>query len=201
MNNKLKIHLSSWIIIALILIAGLFSDNQIILYVSSFGFLALLSVIFVVSIPLLVKTWRNSFTINLLANRRWLGIYSFIFALIHVLIAVHFFFNWDIAKAAENIYRLIGSIALLILAAMAATSNNTSVAKLGRNWKRLHYLVYVALLIVVIHSFNIGAIFLKSVYTQAIVLLIIAVVIIMKVVYRKKPYTSASVEKNNEAKP
>ncbi len=94
MSNKLKIHLISISIILLIFFIGWITVNsskqQNLVYISSFGFLALLSIIFVLFIPLLVKIKRNNFTVNLLINRRWLGIYTFIFALIHVFLVYNF---------------------------------------------------------------------------------------------------------------
>ena len=45
----------------------------------------------------------------------------------------------------------VGASALLILAALAATSFVVWKRRLGKNWKRLHRLVYVAVLLVVVH--------------------------------------------------
>ena len=45
----------------------------------------------------------------------------------------------------------VGASALLILSALAATSFVVWKRRLGKNWKRLHRLVYVAVLLVVVH--------------------------------------------------
>jgi DMSO/TMAO reductase YedYZ heme-binding membrane subunit len=104
--------------------------TQGIVLVSMFGFTALLSILFVLSIPLLFKLSRGRFTSYLMTHMRWIGIYAFVFALIHVLMALGLLFAWDIGKAMENQYRFFGGVTLLILTAMAATSNDTAV----RDW-------------------------------------------------------------------
>ena len=169
MDGKTKINLAGAALVILILLVGNAASSsaqqRVFVYVSSFGFLALLTLIFVLSIPLLARLKRGDFTNSLLANRRWIGIYAFAFALIHVLLVYNFFFNWDLSEIANNpdsLFLGLGTAAFLILAAMAATSNNTAVRTLGRNWKKLHYLAYVALILVLVHSFNVGLIFMKN---------------------------------------
>ena len=136
-------------------------------------------------VPLLTKIKRNNFTVGLLVNRRWLGIYTFIFALIHVFLVYNFLFNWDFAKASENIYRNLGLISLLILALMTITSNNTSTRLLGKNWKRLHYLIYTVLILIILHSFKLGHIFMKNTIIQVIIVLLIIAIIIGRIIYHK----------------
>jgi len=46
---------------------------------------------------------------------------------------------------------LTGWIALLIFLALAVTSNNTSVRRLGKSWKALHRLVYAAAILTFLH--------------------------------------------------
>lgn len=50
----------------------------------------------------------------------------------------------------------IGSVALLILLAMAFTSFDKALKKMGIWWFRLHRLVYIALLAILAHSFMVG---------------------------------------------
>ena len=78
-------------------------------------------------------------------------------------------------------FTILGAVAFLILTAMAITSNNASARILGRNWKRLHYLIYVALILIIIHSFNIGQIFLESTIIKIIVGALIVLLIIVKI--------------------
>lgn len=177
--------IGSLIIILVLLIGYAVSEPQVLIvtYVSSFGFIALLSIIFALSIPLLVKLRRSNFTTTLLVNRRWIGIFTFFFALIHVLLVYNFFFGWDVAKIASqpnSLYLGIGTISFLLLAAMTATSNDAAARRLGRNWKRLHMVIYIVLVLILIHSFNLGLIFMRNPAVQAIVIGVGAVVLAIK---------------------
>ena len=152
-------------------------QKQIVAYVSTFGFLALLSTIFVLLIPVLLRFKKTSLTVYLSSERRWIGIYTFVFAAIHVFLVYNFFFGWDINRLLNHpnrLYLSMGTIALIIFALMTATSNNYSVKKLGKNWKRLHLLIYPALILILIHSFSIGLVYFKSDWAKAIVFLIVA---------------------------
>jgi len=164
-------------------------QKQIVAYVSTFGFLALLSTIFVLLIPVLLRFKKTSLTVYLSSERRWIGIYTFVFAAIHVFLVYNFFFGWDINRFLNHpnrLYLSMGTIALIIFAFMTATSNNYSVKKLGKNWKRLHLLIYPALILILIHSFSIGLIYLKSTWAKAAILLIVAAVLTAKFFKYKK---------------
>ena len=90
--------------------------------------------------------------------RRMLGLYAFFYALLHVAsyVALDQYFAWgaiwqDILK--RN-YITVGMLALVILTALAVTSPKAMVKKLGgRNWTRLHKLVYVAAVAAPVHFF------------------------------------------------
>jgi DMSO/TMAO reductase YedYZ heme-binding membrane subunit len=186
MAGELKVHLSCIFIIMLVALlgCGVSENTRILTYVSSYGMISLILAIFGISVPLLFRAKRNKITSYLMANRRWLGIYTFIFALIHVVLVFHLFFMWDVFQALQNIYRLLGGIAILILALMTATSNNISIRKLGKYWKRLHYFVYLAIVLVIIHSFNIGVIFIKELYVKIIIVVVFVIIIIWRVYKR-----------------
>lgn len=90
--------------------------------------------------------------------RRMLGLYAFFYAVLHVTsyVALDQYFAWaaiwqDILKRT---YITVGMLALVILTALAATSPKAMVKKLGgRNWQRLHKLVYVAAVAAPVHFF------------------------------------------------
>jgi sulfoxide reductase heme-binding subunit YedZ len=156
---------------------------QIVAYVSTFGFLSLLLTIFVLTIPILVRVKNTKVTRYLLSERRWIGIYVFVFAAIHVFLVYNFFFGWDFKKVLNHpnrLYLSMGTVAFIIFALMAATSNNYSVKKLGKNWKRIHLLIYAALALIIIHSFNIGLVYLKNIWVKALILLIVLAIITVK---------------------
>jgi sulfoxide reductase heme-binding subunit YedZ len=89
--------------------------------------------------------------------RRMIGVAAFAYAAAHlVLYAADQAF--DLAKIAgeivRRIYLTIGFAALLVVAAMAATSTDGMMRRLGgRRWRRLHRLVFPATLLAVVHFF------------------------------------------------
>jgi len=83
--------------------------------------------------------------------RKWAGLWAFGFAGLHVLL---FFADVFWRKIWSQDFTRVGLAALVILAVMALTSHKPAMKLLGRNWKRLHRLVYLAGLLVVLHSIN-----------------------------------------------
>ncbi|RME49566.1 MAG: sulfoxide reductase heme-binding subunit YedZ [Caldilineae bacterium] len=92
---------------------------------------------------------------KLLPLRRLLGLYAFFYAALHFLIFVGLDYGFDPALLREAIfekrYALVGFMAFVILMSLAATSSRAMMKRLGKNWKRLHRLVYAAGLLVIIH--------------------------------------------------
>jgi methionine sulfoxide reductase heme-binding subunit len=94
---------------------------------------------------------------RLLLVRRMLGVAAFAYAVAHLLLYV---VNeaFDLAKVASEIvlrlYLTIGFVALLGLAALAATSTDGMVRRVGaRRWQRLHRLVYPIAVLALVHYF------------------------------------------------
>jgi methionine sulfoxide reductase heme-binding subunit len=92
---------------------------------------------------------------RLILVRRMIGVAAFAYVLAHfsLYVASEAF---DLEKVASEIvlrvYLTIGFVALLGLAALAATSTDGMVRRLGgRNWQRLHRLVYAIAVLAVIH--------------------------------------------------
>jgi len=87
--------------------------------------------------------------------RRPLGLYAFFYASLHFLIfvGVDYGFDPDLLKEAifEKRFALVGFSAFLILLPLAITSTRGWMKRLGRNWLRLHRLVYLAGLLVIVH--------------------------------------------------
>jgi len=65
--------------------------------------------------------------------------------------------KWNLIVVATEIvkrfYLTIGFVALLALVALAVTSTNGWQRRLKRNWKRLHWLVYPAVAVALVHFF------------------------------------------------
>lgn len=89
--------------------------------------------------------WRRyGWTQWLAQRRRDLGVATFAYAALHT--AIYLIRKADLALIAEEsaaVELWTGWIAFVIFAALAATSNDASVRRLGRRWKALHRLVYL----------------------------------------------------------
>ncbi len=87
--------------------------------------------------------------------RRPLGLYAFLYATLHFLTFVGLDYTFDAGLLREAIfekrYALVGFAAFLILVPLAITSTRGWMRRLGRRWKRLHRLVYLAALQAVLH--------------------------------------------------
>ncbi|WP_339802557.1 protein-methionine-sulfoxide reductase heme-binding subunit MsrQ [uncultured Marinobacter sp.] len=78
--------------------------------------------------------------------RRLLGLYAFFYAVLHVLAFLQFIVGWqDLwASFTERPYVIAGSISFVILLVLAVTSPRAAMKSLGKRWKPLHRLVYIA---------------------------------------------------------
>lgn len=87
--------------------------------------------------------------------RRSLGLYAFLYASLHFLnfIGLDYRFNFDFIQEGvyEKPYVLIGFAAFISLLLLAVTSTRGWMKRLGKNWGRLHWLVYPAALLAVTH--------------------------------------------------
>jgi methionine sulfoxide reductase heme-binding subunit len=88
--------------------------------------------------------------------RRRIGVAAACYAGAHFLIYV-FDQKWNLVVVATEIakrfYLTIGFVALLALVALAVTSTDGWQKRLRRNWKRLHWLIYPAAFIALVHFF------------------------------------------------
>ncbi|HEX5725642.1 MAG TPA: protein-methionine-sulfoxide reductase heme-binding subunit MsrQ, partial [Longimicrobiaceae bacterium] len=83
----------------------------------------------------------------LIGARRLLGLFAFFYACLHF--AIYLFdqsFAWSfiVEDVAEHPYVTLGFAALVLLAPLAATSTRGAIRRLGKNWQKLHRLVYIA---------------------------------------------------------
>lgn len=86
--------------------------------------------------------------------RRITGVTAAAYAGIHLMLFIPYS-GFDAGKIVSEIalrpYLTIGFAALLGLAALAATSTDAMLARLGQNWKRLHRLVYLIVPLGLLH--------------------------------------------------
>jgi len=108
-------------------------------------------------VVLLVTPLRDLTRVNLYRFRRAFGLLVFYYVLFH-------FLTYFILDRAMNLpvifvdifrrpYIILGMTAFLCLIALAVTSNNWSIQKLGGWWGRLHRLVYIIATLGVVHFF------------------------------------------------
>lgn len=92
---------------------------------------------------------------ELLKRRRTLGLYTLMYATIHVLIFVNLDYGLAWSLIARTVldkpYIIVGALAFLMLIPLGVTSFDIWKVRLGKNWKRLHRLVYVIAPLVVLH--------------------------------------------------
>lgn len=103
---------------------------------------------------LCISPLRQYIGINLLKFRRALGVLAFIYVALHLLVWLVLdvgILSQIWADILKRPYITIGMIAFLMLLPLAVTSNNWSVRKLGSMWRKLHRLVYGAVILSVVH--------------------------------------------------
>lgn len=124
---------------------------------------------------------------QVLPLRKPLGLYSFLYVSMHLLIFVwlDYGLSWTLIQEAlfEKWYALFGLAAFLILLPLAATSTKWAMRRLGKNWKRLHKWVYLSGILAVVHYI----LLVKNAYTQpAIFAAILIVLLLLRVAPVKK---------------
>lgn len=88
---------------------------------------------------------------NAIKLRKPAGLWAFGFAALHIYYYVDEA-KWDWLTPQMPLYLALGLFGFVVLAALAATSNRWSMRQLGKNWKRLHRMVYFSGLAVTFHA-------------------------------------------------
>jgi sulfoxide reductase heme-binding subunit YedZ len=90
--------------------------------------------------------------------RRMAGLFAFFYGVIHFLCYAWLDMGWVIGDILRDIpkrpFILVGTLALLLMTPLAATSFNRAIKTLGaRRWKALHRLVHATVLLGLLHFF------------------------------------------------
>lgn len=153
---QVLVHLAGWLPV-LVLLFDLFTDNLTANPIQAIeqrtGYTALVFLtLSLACTPLASFGWKE-----LTQRRKALGNYGFLYAALHVLVfvAVDYGLDWNamLRDVGTKQYILLGAAAFLLLVPLAATSFDYWMKRLGRNWKRLHRLVYLIVPLVVLHFF------------------------------------------------
>jgi sulfoxide reductase heme-binding subunit YedZ len=87
--------------------------------------------------------------------RRMLGLYTFFYALVHFLTFLWFDHGFNLAAMWKDVLKrpfiTVGFLAFVLLVPLAATSTNAMIKRLGRNWSRLHRLIYAIAPLAILH--------------------------------------------------
>ena len=124
----------------------------------------------------------------LIKLRRMLGLYVFFYACVHFSAFFWFDHFFAIDEMIKDVFKrpfiLVGMLALLGLIPLALTSTNGMIRRLGgKNWQRLHQLVYGVALLGVLHYWWMKA--GKQDFTQPLIFAIIVGVLLALRVYWK----------------
>lgn len=140
------------------LLVHLFQNNlgpdptQTVTFFTGRGTLRLLVITLAIS-PIRKLIPRLSWTIRF---RRMLGLYAFFYGCLHLMTYLWLYagFSWAaiIDDISQRRFIVAGMAAWLLMLPLALTSTAWSIRKLGgRNWKRLHWLIYLAATAGVVH--------------------------------------------------
>lgn len=112
--------------------------------------LALLVAAFACTPVATMSGWRGATQI-----RRALGLYGFLYAGLHILIYALYDSQFDLELIVRDLFERramsVGLIAFALLAALALTSTSGWQRRLGRRWRTLHALIYLAIPLSVLH--------------------------------------------------
>ncbi|MBR9766163.1 MAG: protein-methionine-sulfoxide reductase heme-binding subunit MsrQ [Rhodobacteraceae bacterium] len=103
---------------------------------------------------LAVTPLRTVTGISLLKFRRALGLLTFFYITLHMLVWMYYdvqFLSQVWADIVKRPYITIGMGGLLLMLPLALTSNTWSIRKLGRRWRQLHKLVYAVAILGALH--------------------------------------------------
>jgi sulfoxide reductase heme-binding subunit YedZ len=93
----------------------------------------------------------------LIQYRRLIGLFAFFYGSLHLLTYVWLDQNFSIRAMAHDVVKrpfiTMGTLAWLLLLPLALTSTQKAIRALGKNWVRLHRLVYVAAAAGAIHFY------------------------------------------------
>jgi len=91
----------------------------------------------------------------LVRMRRMIGMMAFAYAAVHIGVYLELDVGWEwielLRSLREKPYVLAGALAFLMLVPLAATSTDRAMRRMGRHWKRLHRLSYVAAIAGALH--------------------------------------------------
>lgn len=124
-------------------VAGTLGTNPVETIQDTFGQWGLRLLVITLAVTPL-RVWLDAPWLALL--RRMLGVFAFVYVLLHFLtwliLDQGLYWAGILPDIAERPFITIGFIAFLMLIPLAVTSTNSMMRRLGRRWKTLHKLIY-----------------------------------------------------------
>ena len=122
-----------------------------------------------------LKNWTGSSL--WIHYRRMLGLFAFFYVFLHLLIYVFLLFGaqWAFigSELSKRPYIIVGFSAFLLLIPLAVTSTKKWQKKLGKNWLKLHKLVYLISILALIHVIWLKKLGIVAIWPYALVLFIL----------------------------
>lgn len=129
-------------------------------------------------------------------NRRMIGLFALFYASVHLLVWMSFLLGFRWRAIGEELlqrpYITVGFAAYVILVALGITSPKAMVRKLGRNWKRLHRLVYLAGVLGLVHLLWIQRTDLVEVAVYGAILALLLGYRVVQRLQKRRPGASSS---------
>ncbi len=152
---QIAVHLAAWAPL-MALLWDLWQGNLSVNPIQDITFRTGKAAMVLLVLSLAVTPIHTVFGFNwVLKVRRTLGLYAFFYVVLHFLTYAWLDYDWDFylirLEITEKPYVLVGFAAFLLLLPLALTSTKGWQRRLKRGWKRLHQLVYVAVLLVMLH--------------------------------------------------
>ena len=176
--NKILLFVNALIPLVLLLWDAFFGQlgaNPVEFFLRTTGILTLVFLV----ITLAVSPLREIYGWNSLAKlRRMLGLYAFFYGFLHLVTYSVFDKSFSIAAIIGDIWQrpfiAVGMTAFFLMIPLAVTSTNGMIKRLGgKNWQKLHYMIYPTAVLGVIHFWWIQKSDLTYPFLFAVVLLIL----------------------------
>ena len=151
---QVAVHVAAWVPLALLTLdyaIDRLGANPIQALTLRTGKTALVLLVLSLAVtPLATFGWRG-----VVRLRRPLGVYAFGYVALHFLTFIGLDYGFNLAFLRDGLiekpFALVGLAAGTLLFPLALTSTRGWMRRLGRNWKRLHWLVFIAAPLAIVH--------------------------------------------------
>jgi sulfoxide reductase heme-binding subunit YedZ len=116
-------------------------------------------------------------------HRRMLGLFTLLYAVLHVLAFLVFILGLDFSRFGKELverpYILVTIPAVILLIALGVTSTKAMMRRLGKNWLRLHKSIYLIAILAWVHVLM----QVRSSYFEAVLFVVILLALLLPRLY------------------